>query len=408
MVEKSFSIANSKIFLIGYIAVLQMFAMFSTDLYAPALPSMTEYFQTSESIVNLTLAVFFMFQLVGMMVFGPVSDRYGRKPVLLVGTLSYIVTSIGCVFVQDIWLLILLRAPQAMSVGAVMSMATALVKDCFSGRVRENVLVLLQAIFVLGPIAAPVIGAQLLQFFSWRACFVFLVILGCLAALLTFFFAESLPVESRSEGSFLGSFKGLATVAKNRDFMLFMLATTCFIALSFLVYITLAPYIYEGMFGLSPLEYSYFFGATAGLSIIGLLVYKFVERKTTIRVLTSCLICGGGVCGLGILLFGHISPWHFFPFATLLQALGMMARPFSVNIMLDLQQSDTGAASSLMNSSFTVIGLLGMMPVLAIGGDNIYSFGILLIIGFVLSLLFWLAMLRTSKMDFSRICTPHK
>ncbi|MDR2108186.1 MAG: MFS transporter [Coriobacteriales bacterium] len=395
-----------KVFLIVYITLLQMFTMFSTDLYTPALPGMTVYFQTSESIVNLTLVVFFVFQLLGMLVFGPVSDRYGRKPILLIGASAYILTSLGCTLAQNIGVLIGFRALQAFAVGAATSMATALVKDCFIGRTRENVLVLVQAVFILGPIIAPVIGAQTLQFFSWRASFAILVLLGMVVFVLTLFFRESLPISERLTGSFFASFRGLAVVAKNRDFMLFLLVTTIFVSLPFLAYLSVAAFIYESFFGLSALEYSYYFAAAAGCSVVGLLLYKLIERRITIRALTTALLIGTVLCGLGMLLFGHSSAFVFFLMMMVYQAIEMMARPYSVNTLFDLQKDDTGSASSMMNCSYTVVGLIGVLPVVALAGDYITSLAVLLLLGFAFSLVFWLVLQRRGRMNLSVTCTP--
>lgn len=134
----------------------------SLDMYTPAIPHMTDYFSTDAGTVNLTLVGYFLFFAVGLLVFGPMSDRHGRKPVLLVGIATYTVASGLCALSTDIWMLISFRIVQALGAGAVSAVSTAVVKDAFLAEKREAILSIVQVMFVVGPVLAPVIGALIL------------------------------------------------------------------------------------------------------------------------------------------------------------------------------------------------------------------------------------------------------
>jgi DHA1 family bicyclomycin/chloramphenicol resistance-like MFS transporter len=382
-------------FIVAYLILLMMFVIFSTDMYAPALPIMTGEFHTSETLVNMTVVLFFAFMIAGMLVLGPMSDKVGRRPILLFGTGLYVLASLGCVAAWSIWALIGFRIVQAVACGGLMSVNLAVVKDTFAGQSMVTVLMITQAISVIGPIAAPVIGAWLLAWFSWRASFVVLAALGAAAFACALVFRESLAPEARTEGSVGASLRGLGRVARNGRFMVFLLICTCFTALPFNLYLTAAPFIYEDYFGLSPQAYSYFFGATAGLAVLGLVLYRVVSRWVSLRRITTALILGAGLSGAGMLAFGHRSPWAFFAFMLVFQMIGSMVRPYSSNVLLMTHEGDTGAASSMLSVAMQGLGVLAMLPAVLIGGDYLTSLAVLILIGFAISQTLWLALLRS-------------
>ena len=115
--------------LVALLVVTSLVTPLSLDMYTPAVPHMTEYFETDAGTVNLTLAGYYLFFAIGLLVFGPTSDRYGRKPVLLAGMLAYTAASALCAMAPDIWMLIGMRVVQALGAGAVSAVSTAIVKD---------------------------------------------------------------------------------------------------------------------------------------------------------------------------------------------------------------------------------------------------------------------------------------
>ncbi|MFA5237980.1 MAG: MFS transporter, partial [Methanoregula sp.] len=145
--------------LIALIALLSAFVPLSTDLYLPALPGMGDYFGVSVDLTNLTLILFFIFFSFGMLFWGPLSDKYGRRPVLLAGLALYIAASAACAISWDIWHLIFFRILQAIGGSAASAVATAMVKDVYNGRKRESVLAIVQSMVVISPAVAPVLGA---------------------------------------------------------------------------------------------------------------------------------------------------------------------------------------------------------------------------------------------------------
>lgn len=229
--------------LIALITVLNMTAPLSTDMYMPSFPTMAEYFGASASVLNLTLIGFFFFFAVGMLLFGPWSDRYGRKPVLIGGLSVYLISSLLCASASSVWYLILFRVIQALGAGCMVSVSTALVKDCFDGRLRESILATVQSMTVIAPMLGPIIGAFIATYSSWRTTFLVLSGISACLLVMAFLLEEPLAPEARYRGSFMGNIGRLLVVGKNRSFTTFLFIVAM-VPMGFMAYIAVSSYIY--------------------------------------------------------------------------------------------------------------------------------------------------------------------
>lgn len=161
-----------------FLALLSAFVPLSTDLYLPALPEMTKFFAVPEIVMSLTLILFFVFYSIATLFWGPLSDRYGRRPILLIGLTLYMVASILCGIATNAYEIIICRVLQAIGGGVATTIATAVIKDVFVGRKQETTLAIVQSMVVISPAIAPVIGSLLLTFISWRGIFFAQALLG--------------------------------------------------------------------------------------------------------------------------------------------------------------------------------------------------------------------------------------
>jgi MFS transporter, DHA1 family, multidrug resistance protein len=131
----------------------------STDLYLPALPGMGAHFNATPDRINLTLTAFMIFYALGTLVWGPLSDHFGRQPILIAGLTLYVISSTFCALIPNVDGLILSRIFQALGGSAAGVVATAIVKDVYSGKMRGSVLAIVQSMVLISPAVAPVIGA---------------------------------------------------------------------------------------------------------------------------------------------------------------------------------------------------------------------------------------------------------
>lgn len=380
--------------LIVFITLMNMFIPLSTDLYLPALPTMSTYFGVSSALTNLTLVSFFFFYAVGTLFWGPMSDKYGRKKVLIVGTILYVAASAVCAASADVYMMIVARIVQGIGAGAITAVSMALIKDCFQGKQRETILAIVQSVAGLAPMIAPVLGAVLLQFTDWRGSFVVLTAEGAVCLLLAFLYQETLSDEERYEGTILGSLGRLVTVGKNMGFLVPCLIFSLY-NLAFMGYIAMSSYIYVDYFGLSEQVYSYFFAANAALSMVGPILY--VRFMTGFNKKKFAMICFAlyAVCGATIALIGHTSPFLFWIGFAPFSLIGTITRPFGTNIMLDQQNGDTGSASSLINGMATILGSVGMMCA-SMWADIVFGLGFMICVTGIVSIICWMLLMRSA------------
>lgn len=374
--------------MLAFLTLISAFPPLSTDLYLPALPQMQDILNTSQSHVNLTLNMFFVFYAVGLLFWGPLSEKYGRKPILLIGMVLYTISSIMCGFSQHVEQLIAGRIIQAFGGSAATAVSTAMVKDLYSGRKREQVMALVMSMVIIAPIVAPVIGALLLEYVSWEVIFFVLAGIGATAFIAGTLMEET--IENRYAGSVGRSWGRLAVVLKNPGFSI-LLAIFSTISMSIMTFLAASSFIYINGFGLNEREFSYFLALNAVFAMIGPLLYVRLSRHFKSQAIISAGFPIFILCGIAVATVGHVSPWPFALSAALATLIVDGMRVPGVNLMLEQQQNDNGSASALINFFGMLMGSLGMHLVSLRPDDLILALGcIQIVIGLTSGVLWFL------------------
>ncbi|ORT99983.1 Membrane transport protein [Anaerovibrio sp. JC8] len=374
--------------LIGFITFMNMFIPLSTDLYLPAMPEMGDYFMADSFLVGLTLSAFFVVFAVSIVFFGPVTDKYGRKKVLIFSTVLYTAASLSCALAESIYVLIAGRILQAFGAGAVITVATALIKECFRGRLMTKILAISQALGVIAPMCAPIVGGLLLTVTSWHGAFYLLTGLGIINLILACLLTETLPSEKRYQGSLLKSFSLLGQLLKFRRFMQLLLMFSL-LAAPYMAYLAVSSFVYIEQFGLSAQEYSYFFAINSAMAVLGPILYIRIKSKFTndqlilfsfgVAIISTAAVLFGGKMGAVFFLLS------FLPFTV----IESMVRPFSMDILLRETKENVGTAAAMINFVQTFFGSVGMLAGTLPWPDFILGLGYIMLGFSVLGIILW-------------------
>ncbi len=359
--------------IIVLIILLGFTSPLSTDMCLPALSTIASDFNAPNSTVNLIIISFFFFMALSTLLAGPISDRFGRKKIMIASLRIYVVSNAICALSPNIVILIAARAFSACGAGGMLNASTALTKDVFSGRERDTTLSIVQVFQIVAPLLAPVIGAALLTYLSWHASFAVLASIGFIEIFLAASQPETQPKDEQGASTISQTFKTLGIILKNRAFTLMMVCVGALQA-CFMAYLATSSYIYQVNFHVSAGMYSLFFSASALVTLAAPAVYMKVlydhmKHVNIYRLAQTGVLIGGilivvvGILhGTGILdQFGMLGPVLFWASFLIVAFNNSIARPLGVSTLLKQHQRDTGSLSALINFGLYIIGLIGMI-----------------------------------------------
>ncbi len=375
----------------------------SIDMYLPALPRLTHDLSAGASLVQLTLTACLVGLAAGQVLAGPVSDLLGRRRPLLAGVLVYTVTSLLCMIAPSVEVLIGLRLLQGIAGAACIVISRAVVRDMHDGPAAARFFSLLMLVNGVAPVAAPVIGGQLLRFTSWRGVFVVLAILGLLMALSLMGLRETLPPSARHSGGMRSTLRTFRELCTDRMYVGYGLAGGFAFAAMF-AYIAGSPFVLQNIYDLSPQAYSLVF-ATNALGIVAFgQVSGWLAGRFPLRSLLSAGL-GVSLCGSALLLasvFGGLGlPGVLIALFLVVSAIGL-TMPTSVALALSGRPPNVaGSASALFGLTQYVIGAAAAPLVGLAGTRSAVPMAILIAISAIAGILVYTTLTRTRTRRFS-------
>lgn len=344
-----------------YLAGVAAFAPFSTDIYLAAMPTIQHLFHASGTEVQLTLALFFVCFAVMQLVWGPLSDRFGRKPILIIGIGVFMIGSLGCALSQSIDQLLLFRMLQGVGACAGAVLSLAMVRDIFEDQAQlAKVLSMLLSVSLLAPVIAPIVGSYLLVHFGWRSNFYFLDMYGAILFLSTWFLQESYPKATRHP---LPASQLLSAYWQQiccKRYVLMVFAVACNFSVMF-AFIASSSFIYIRLFQIPAEYFGYYFAVNASALIIGALSLTFLKRvftgKQVIQLGVSMAIVGAIIMLLSITLYPQQVLSIVIPSFFITYGVGLLF-PETTSLALQHVVKYNGIASSLLGTGrFSVAAL---------------------------------------------------
>ncbi len=371
------------------LGLLSAIGPFAIDMYLPALPAIGEALRAEIGAVQWSLTAFFVSLGAGQLFFGPLSDRFGRKPPLYVGLVLFACASVGCALATDIHTLIAWRFVQGLGAAAGMAIPRAVVRDLHTGTDAARLMALLMLVFSVSPILAPLVGSAIIAWTGWRGVFWVVTIAAAAGiAMMAALLPETRPADQRAVGSHesgndsgndSGNLSGNVSSGNSSNGIAGALASYCvllrdrhylglvliggFAMAGFFTYLANSSFVLIGHWGLSPQAYSVAFGVNAAsffiaaqftgalgdrFGLVPLLKAGVLASSTVMVAMLAYFALGGDKLWVLIVLYFVASG-----------CMGMVIPSASV-LALDTHGAIAGAASALMGSLQMLTGAVAM------------------------------------------------
>lgn len=325
------------------------------NMYLPSMPGMARSLGVDFSTIQLTLSLYLASLALGQLVMGPLSDRFGRRPVLLVGLSGFVLGSVLCLVADNIGMLILGRIVQAFGGSAGITLGRAVVRDLYSRDQVASMIGYVTMGMAVAPMIAPTLGGGFDVLFGWRGSFAFLTVFGVLCLYFSFRRLHETNRERRGGGSFTQLMRGYASLLRARLFWGYALATSL-VSGVFFAFLAGAPYVTIELMGRSPAEYGLYFAMVPAGYILGnFLTARFASRIGTVRMMLIGIVLT--IIGVACMATAFAAELH--------HPLSLFAPMFFIGIGngLVLPSGIAGAVSVRPDLAGASAGLAGSMQI---------------------------------------------
>lgn len=338
-------------------------SIMSTDMYAPSLPDLTGYFNTSATMVKLTISLNMLAYGLAQLIHGPLSDRYGRRPVLMASLFFVVLLCIACALAQSIGQLLAARILLGLAAAAEAVVGFAIIKDRFNPREQVKVLALFNMVLAIAPAIAPIIGGYMHVHFGWQSNFYVLAGMAfCTLMTVYWFLHESATIDRKAlqPARLIG---GYAKHIRNAEFMVH--SAMCGIAMGLIfVFVTGAPFVYMQLLDVQTQHYGYYQAFIVLAFFLGSLLASAVSDRVPhyrLLQLASVLVLIGACFVVLLISFDAVTA-NRYTAATAVMTFGM-GPLFAVAPSLALRSvsEQTGSASALLSGTEQSVAALSAL-----------------------------------------------
>lgn len=356
-------------FLVAYLVCLSALGSFVNDMYTPALPGMCRFFGCSVPVAQMGLATGMTGLALGQLLLGPVSDKYGRKPVLIASASLFVVSAVASVFSPTIHVFNLCRLFQGMGASGGYFLARSIPADVYTGRPLAKLMALIGAINGIAPASAPVIGGFTADAFGWKGIFIVLAGFAALLLALSPVMDESLEPARRSKIGLWQSFGGYKNLIRNRPFIIHICLKGTALGLLF-AYISSSPFILQTHYGLSQTSYGLLIGFNAIFVAGGSMAALKFRLLKSAASWGALLVAVGVLCQAVALWTVHSIVLYEVFTLIMLSGLGLIFTS-SNTLAMNEGRTQAGEASSLLGISGYAVGAV-VTPLVGVG-DILHS-----------------------------------
>lgn len=344
------------------VLVINASFILAIDMYVPALPLLLEEFDTSASFLNLTMFMFMLVSAFAILVAGPLTDKFGRKPILIVSCAVFGASSIGCALSTSVLMLTVFRVGQAIGFGLVETDVTAMIKDAYTDKDLKFAMSLLQSLVIVGPVLAPFLGTLLLAIGGWREIFVALAVMGIIGLVIALVISETMHADHRLAAGVVPALRDMMmrvrSLLSKRSFTAMALIVGV-AGLAYMGYIAVASYILLDDFDSGYVIYNLVYAGICGVSVLAPFVYLRISKMMSPRALTVLCAVLGLVAAAFMAVFGIWGPFAFFCCFVPYALMEGIIRPHAFVVLLDQPPDQVGSASAFANFVYTMLGAAG-------------------------------------------------
>jgi MFS transporter, DHA1 family, multidrug resistance protein len=349
---------------------LGLLGPFTIDTYLPSFPTIVKDYDTTASLVQVSLTTCLLGLGLGQLIIGPMSDVQGRRKPLRTFLFLYLIASIICAFAPNIYTFIGARFIQGFAAAGGLVISRAIVRDLYSGRELTKFFSLLMLVGNLGPIVAPIAGAIILAFTDWSGVFLVLSCIGIVLVLMVSWkLEETLPKEKRVPSDFSQVVKNFGSLFSDREFTGYAFTQGLIVAGIF-AYVSGIPFVYQNIYGVSPQVFSLLFGVNGvaliiGSQLVGRLA-DFISETTFLKVGLFTANIAGAVLLAALLLKAPLIAVAI-PIFLFIGSLAVISST-SFTLAMEKQGHIAGSASALLGLLPFVLGSL-TAPLVGIAGE---------------------------------------
>jgi len=320
------------------------------DIALPAYDVIAEGLNTSADM-SLIITVYVVGMAIGQLIYGPLADRFGRRPAVLSGLVLYVVGAVASALAPSFTVLLIARGLWGLGAAAPAGLRSAITRDLYSGDAMARITTIIMAVFLLGPIFTPLLGEAMLRFTSWPAIFWFAGALAIIGAIWCLQFGETLAEEKRRPLQFSQFRDGIRVVVRTRVTLGHMLANV-FLTGAFFIFLGSSQPVFQRVYGRES-QFAVLFALLGALTVPPLLLNnRFIERYGSRRM--SMISCAGStalsIVGALLVLVGGLEPdfWVWYVWLVLVSGLITLSSPAITALALEPMGELAGTASSLL------------------------------------------------------------